>query len=208
MPTYYLWDWICRKSDRISPFCGYKNLKYQTTHITIPQTYHESSINTLNIYTDWQEVFTWTYLRELSLLWHSGLKSLMKEMRFLALSGWHQKKGLADKGEDIIPDTWYNVEAVEARGFCTRKKPGYVSLSKAKSWIGLKEETRKTQWAMKAQRGVICSPGARAQSLKSIFLLASYNSVIEHKTSPTTTNQFLISPENILQTYKQTTSRN
>ena len=32
----------------------------------------------------------------------------------------------------------------------------------------------------KAQRGVICSSGTRALSLLSIFLLASYNSIIEH----------------------------
>lgn len=60
MPTY-LWDWISSKSDSISPYCKFKNLRCQTTYTTIPQRYQESSIKTLNIYINWQEeVFTWS----------------------------------------------------------------------------------------------------------------------------------------------------
>lgn len=80
-----------------------------TTKITVPQRYQDSSIK--------HDLC----LRELSLPWHSGQKSLMKEAKFLALSRWHQRNGLADKGEKSILYVWHKCKQSENEDSAHRK---------------------------------------------------------------------------------------
>lgn len=148
MPTYSVTH--IHRSDRISPFCGFKNQRCQTTQITIPQRYQESSIKTLNIYINWQEVFTWsmpqgavTSVTLRSAEFNEG-DEISSSLRLTTEKGFgRQRRG------------HYSRHKVQC-GSSLRKrilhKEANIHLRKAKLWIALKEETGKSSGPWSPER--------------------------------------------------------